>query len=224
VSPLIVIQARMGSTRFPGKVLAPLCGKTVILRVWEACQRAELPTIVAMSRADLQGPLEAYLTYRGIPHYAPRVDEDDVLGRFVAVSELYLCNVMVRVTADCPLVDHRTIRELVDLQRDTKRPYVACANDPDGNDVEVFSHAFLREAHAATPEAFRQHVVGHHWSMTNRAPIQFSGQNLSGIKYSVDTPYDLWVCDGLLHTCGEGAPWQRYVEALKAGANKAVAP
>lgn len=226
MKPLIIIQARTGSKRFPGKVLAPLAGKPVIRRVIDACNRTGYPTVVTIPISDAGGPLPAYLAMCGTRWHTSEVAEDDVLGRYLAVVREYpMLNTIVRITADCPLIDHRTILEMVRLQASMEdNRYLGRANRPDGNDVEVFTADFLREADAKTPADRREHVV--HWLAT-RVPVTdavfwHTEENYDDVKYSVDTPNDLDVCTSLLGLVGESAPWQQYVQAFRPAVSEPV--
>lgn len=219
MKPLIIVQARTGSTRFPCKVLAPLRGKPVIKHVLDACHRTNLPTIVTIPISDAGGPLPAYLASLGQRWHMAAVAEDDVLGRFAAVLREYpMLSRIVRITADCPLVDHRSILEMIALQGAMEgNRYLGRANRPDGNDVEVFTADFLREADAKTPIERREHVV--HWLATrvssNDATFWASEDTYEDVKYSVDVPADLQRCEELLDIAGETAPWLSYVNALR---------
>lgn len=215
-APLLIVQARMGSHRFPGKVLAPLNGKPVIWHVVQACRRTVVPfgwtgrTVVAIPKvADEHDPLAAYLRAASIEFMAVP-GEDDVLGRYATVAAAHPeYDPIVRITADCPLVDHGTIVTLVREQQDSGCPYVARTMDPDGNDVEVFSRALLTEADAVSVD--REHVTT--WMRTRPGiRIMPTGRDLSRVKYSLDTVEDLRRCESLLNLRGEGAHWESYVD------------
>ncbi len=217
MTTLAIIQARMGSTRYPGKVLAPIGESTVLAMVLRACERAGVEAVVAVPPADRSGPLVAYVESLSYRWYAPMADAADVLGRFLGVLEHHQAvDEIVRVTSDCPLVDHRTIIELIAKRREHRVPYIWRMNDPDGNDCEVFSAEFLRRiAHPKTPAAERQHVCAFMRQQRYGARYDPSGQSLSDVHYSVDTIATLATCARLLEHCGEGASWQDYVRAYR---------
>lgn len=215
MSTAIIIQARMGSARFPGKSLADLGGKTVIQRVVEACRRADVGSvIVATSCASDCDPLVNHLFSLGVPFQ--RGDELDVLKRYADIVRHSAYSTVVRVTGDCPLVDHRTIKLLVDAfhARPPGYSYLGCANSPDGNDVEVFSASELADAdRLATDPLDREHVTRWMRSRPSRMPCPEPAYD---VRYSVDTPEDLELCKRLVKSYGEHAPWDVYVSALKA--------
>ena len=212
----------MGSTRFPAKVLAPIYGKPVIRRVIEACERTGIDYVLALPISDANSPLHAYARWQGWNVTLPLGHENDVLARFaMVVRENPYLTTIIRITADCPLVDHRTILELVGTHADTKGcRYLARANRPDGNDVEVFTVDFLNEALAKTPDYDRQHVC--RWlsqnTTTTDAIYQEPETPCRDLKYSIDTIADLNQCERLIRTVGEAAPWQEYVKAIREGA------
>ena len=214
MSTLTIIQARMGSTRFPGKILAPLAGRPVISHVIARAIKADVgQVVVAVPGTDENAPVTAYL--RGaVPVFLG--PEDDVLGRFARAAALFApdATTIVRITADCPLVDPATIADLVDRYESIGADYLGRTNAPDGNDVEVFSAALLRVADRLAASHEREHVTT--WMRKRNEAVTLTGnEDMTGIKYSVDTVEDLRVCDRLLVECGPDAGWRDYVAALR---------
>jgi len=162
VSATVVIQARMGSTRLPGKSMADLGGRPVIDWVVERAASAELvdSVIVATSTNSEDDVLAQHVEAHGVAT-AWRGDPDDVLDRFAGALSLTDADVIVRVTGDCPFVQP----ELIDLAIATQRDGVYSATDPDGRfprgfDVEAVSRAALVAAAAeATDPDEREHVT-----------------------------------------------------------------
>ncbi len=214
-NPLIIVQARMGSTRLPGKVMMPLHGHPLIEHVVMACTETEIRTVVAMPLSKGNEALRDYLEESDV-EWDMAAEEHDVLGRFVAVATPKTQHdVIVRITADCPLIDHRTITELVDLRDALDLPYVGRCNDPDGNDVEVFTREMLLRANTECEPYQREHVTTWIRQQKNAQPSP-SGKDLKDVKYSVDTMRDLMVCKQLLRACGEGSTWHQFVSAFRA--------
>jgi len=161
--PLAVagIQARMGSTRLPGKSLMDLAGKPLVHRVWERVRRAELVdrVLVLTSTDPSDDPLAAYLEDAGIPYR--RGSLDDVLQRYLDLVADFDPHYVVRVTGDCPLVSG----ELIDVQLEA-----LCAHDADvtrvaGGGAEgtlggqgVLSARVLRRAAGSPDPRDREHV------------------------------------------------------------------
>jgi glutamate-1-semialdehyde 2,1-aminomutase len=156
---LAIIQARMGSTRLPGKVLKPFGDTTVIKYMLERVEQSKLIdlTVVATSinkeNDALVDHLEDYETYRG--------DENNVLSRFYEVAQQYQPNLVVRLTADCPFIDPQVIDETIQQTINAQADYGSNVNPatyPDGIDVEVFTYKALE---TATQQATTQYDLEH---------------------------------------------------------------
>lgn len=160
MTPLIVIQARLGSKRLPGKILMDLGGKSVLQHVVERCQRTGYPVVVACPDSDtdtLMGVCPGGMKWQD------GIAEDDVLGRYVAaVNEYPGTELVVRITADCPLVDPvlieasvQAIREGADYAGNTVERHW-----PRGCDVESFTTELLMQAHQEATDSYdREHVT-----------------------------------------------------------------
>lgn len=192
-----IIQARMGSTRLPGKVMADLAGEPLLARVVERAQRAKHLDLVAVATTD--GPTDEVVARlcesRGIPVF--RGSEQDVLDRYYRAAACFDAGVVVRLTADCPLLDAAVIDHVVgafqaggyDYVSNTIRPTY-----PDGLDTEVIRRAALEKAwRAATLTSEREHVTPYIW----KRPAEFRLLNvehdtdLSALRWTVDEPQDL---------------------------------
>ena len=194
---LAVVQARMSSTRLPGKVLAPIRGEPMILRQLERVRRARTLTkvMVATSAEPSDEPLASLLASRGYPVH--RGDLRDVLGRFAgAARSAGEPTHVVRLTADCPLIDPGLIDEAVRLALASQTAYCGNAERrtyPDGLDVEVMTADALFAADAEATDAFdREHVT----PFLRRQPERFAAAHLvqpadqSEMRWTVDTCAD----------------------------------
>jgi len=161
--PTVIIQARMGSTRLPGKVMLEILGKPVLWHVINRVSRAKLISgvIVATTTKKEDDVIADFCKKNGIPVY--RGSEDDVLDRYYQCAKQYNIRDIVRITADCPLHDPNII-DLV-IKEYLKGGYDYVSNTiqytfPEGVDVEVFSFKVLEEAwrHAKLPSE-REHVT-----------------------------------------------------------------
>ena len=196
---LAILQARMSSTRLPGKVLAPLAGAPMILRQIERLRRArKLERIVVATsiRAD-DDPLAEVLATAGIPVY--RGDLDDVLGRFVGALDAFgPARAVVRLTADCPLADPEVIDATVARFEDSGADYASNVAEPrtfpKGLDVEVMTAAALRRAAVETRDPHdREHVTPYLYRHPDRFRLVGHAQaaDEGAVRWTVDRPDDL---------------------------------
>lgn len=153
---LIVIQARLGSHRFPRKVLADLEGRPVLQHVIERCKKAG-PTVLAIPSTDIEiveavGGLVAIYYHPG--------DENDVLSRYYHAAKAYGEKVVTRITADCPMVDPQTIRGLIEAREQMHLDYISNEGCCHGFDVECFTFDILAQAHEwAKSDSDKEHVT-----------------------------------------------------------------
>lgn len=164
-----IIQARMSSTRLPGKVLMDLAGEPVLVRVVDRVRKAKLlgGVMIATSTDGSDDVIAGLCASRSIDAYRGKLD--DVLSRYVGAAKQACCDTVVRITCDCPLIDPSVIDRCIESFRDGGYDYQSnCSAGPRtfprGLDVEVFSHKALEEADAhATEPADREHVTPYIW-------------------------------------------------------------
>ena len=158
-----IVQARMGSTRLPGKVLASIEGEPMLWHVIERARRARGvdAIVVATSTAPLDDAIDKFCQSHDIALF--RGSENDVLDRYFCAATHYLADNVVRITADCPLIDPQVIDRVVAEFIAEDCDYAANVIErtfPHGLDTEVFKYAALtkaaREAKAPTE---REHVT-----------------------------------------------------------------
>lgn len=219
---LVVVQARVASTRLPAKALLPIAGLPSFVLCARRAANTGLRVVVATSTERADDALAAAAQQAGIT--LMRGPHDDVLGRFVqACAGLHGDAAVVRLTADNMLPDGRFVAALLDEFRRRGVDYLGSASPADGRpyglSAEVFSVAMLRRAAAAATSPFdREHVTP--WirregraatSMQEAAPAHWSR-----LRCTLDTFEDytrlLQVFDG--ETDAVGAPWERLVERL----------
>jgi spore coat polysaccharide biosynthesis protein SpsF len=195
---LAILQARMSSRRLPGKVLAPVLEMPMIQRQIERIRHStELDKlVVATSTGPDDDAIAALCDAIGQPCF--RGPLDDVLGRFVGALDSHgPADHIVRLTADCPLIDWTIIDRCV-------REHIAAGSDytsnaivrtfPDGLDVEVIRSAALRKANAeALDRESREHVTPFIHSKPDRFQITHVTQpdDLAALRWTVDDPDDL---------------------------------
>jgi spore coat polysaccharide biosynthesis protein SpsF len=155
----IVLQARMGSNRLPGKSLAPIEGRTILGHCIERLRsRSGLPVIVATTTLAEDDVLAAEASRWGAP--TVRGSAEDVLSRFLLAANLFDLRTLIRATADNPAVDMDAPRRTLDLIERTGACHVVEHGLPYGCAVEAISVDSLREAATQTSEAYdREHVT-----------------------------------------------------------------
>ncbi len=191
-----IIQARTGSSRLPGKVLMPLAGVPMALRVAERARRIASVDEVVVATSTLPGddPLAAALAGAGVAVF--RGPEDDVLDRYYRAALEHAAEVVVRITADCPLlmpeVSERVVRAFLDGGCDY------CSNChartwPRGLDTEVVSFAALETVwREATEQPDREHVMPYIWMRPERFQLRevVDAEDHSALRWTVDTVED----------------------------------
>lgn len=218
----VVIQARSTSVRFPNKSMALLAGKPVIQHVVERCVRAGFRPIVAVP--------DDPVNERELIRFASTLDcfvivgsREDVLGRFATVGTgPNVPHAIGRVTGDCPLIDPDHIQRVHTMFVWSGLDYLGQRNNPDGNDCEFFTlNALNRANKEATDEYDREHVTPWIRRKMNALDMKWPYGDFEGVKYSIDTPDDLALCERMLEMAGEKATWLQYVDAYMRIANDA---
>lgn len=158
-----LVQARMGSSRLPGKVLADLGGRPMIQFMFDRIRRAQtLDAAVLVTSTDpADQPLVMFAESHGIRVITGPLD--DVLARYRIGAEQTAADVIVRLTGDCPLIDPSVIDRVVTLRECSGTDYASNIDPPsfaDGLDVECFTAATLARANAEAHEKpHREHVT-----------------------------------------------------------------
>jgi spore coat polysaccharide biosynthesis protein SpsF (cytidylyltransferase family) len=195
-----IVQARMGSTRLPGKVLLPIAGRPMVLRVLERLGRADRidGIVVACSTSCADDPLAAAVEGSGAGVF--RGDERDVLARYVGAAREAGAEVVVRITADCPLLDPGVVDEVVGALLASRGSADYASNVlsrtyPRGLDVEaLFLDALLRADRFAATDAEREHVTV---AIRNGPPGRFATLGVaadvddSDLRWTVDSADDM---------------------------------
>ena len=191
-----ILQARMGSSRLPGKVLLPLAGAPMLLRQVERLRRVRRidALVVATSSDPSDEPIAALCREQGID--CARGSLNDVLERFYRAAGERDATHVVRLTGDCPLTDPAVIDRLVEFYLAGGYDYASNALEPsypDGLDAEVFSMAALTTAHReAELPSDREHVTRfiHRRPERFRAGVLRCERDLSALRWTVDEPED----------------------------------
>ncbi len=203
-----VVQARMSSSRLPGKVLKPVLGRPMILRQLERIRRSELVDriLVATSDEASDAVLADTVVDAGYPCF--RGSLENVLQRVTQAATIYSPQLVVRLTADCPLTDPSVIDDAIRLQQFGRYDYVSNTQErtyPHGLDVEVMTMAALQRAdNDATSSYEREHVTPYLYQQANRFLV---GQllrtpALDHLRWTVDHAEDFALIESIY--------WQLY--------------
>jgi spore coat polysaccharide biosynthesis protein SpsF len=236
---VVVVQARMTSTRLPGKILADVGGRPMLAVQLERLRamRTASEVVVATTRLSTDAPVAALCEQLGVR--CVRGDEHDVLSRFVLAARETRADIVVRSTADCPLVDTEVadavVRTLLQAPAADYASNVHPRTFPRGLDVEAMPvDTLARLDRAATSRPSREHVT---WFIHAERPDLFERVNVqaesdyAALRWTVDTPEDLAfvrAVDAALGTATHALPWlqvARWLEAHPevAALNQAVA-
>ena len=185
-----VIQARMGSSRFPGKVMLPLSGEPLLVRMVERVKASRYCGKVVVATTYLQDddPIIDVCKKNSIPFY--RGHPTDLLDRHLNVGKKYHSDAVAKIPSDCPLIDPGIIDKVIKYYLDNIDSFDYVSNlhpptYPDGNDVEIFSLESLeRSWEEAEKELEREHTTPYFWEN----PGKFKIGNVtweSGLDYSM---------------------------------------
>lgn len=165
---IVVIQARMGSTRLPGKVIKQIVGMPVLWHVIERVSKSEIVTdIVVATSINLENDvIREFCSNNNISCYSG--SEQDVLERYIGAAEMMNADesdLLVRITSDCPLIDPEVIDKVIIEHKNKLFDYssnVVVPTYPDGLDCEVFSYKLLKQINTkALKQEEREHVTIH---------------------------------------------------------------
>jgi spore coat polysaccharide biosynthesis protein SpsF (cytidylyltransferase family) len=192
-----IIQARMGSSRLPGKMLLPLTDTPVIQRVYDrACKIDGLDEVLmATTVAAQDDPLAAYCTGHGIPVF--RGSEKDVLDRYCRAAEITRADIVMRITGDCPLLDPIESAKVLQLFQQTPGcDYASNVHPPflpDGLDTEVVRYSSLawvcREINDPVAHEHVTYYIPHHPEKFHLAALT-GAEDLSRHRWTLDNRED----------------------------------
>lgn len=222
---LLITQARVGSTRLPGKVLLPVGEETILsvhLKRLSQCTTVN-QIVVATTFEDGVDRLIDICKETEVDYHQGSLE--DVLDRFYQAAIQYQPDWVIRVTSDCPLLDSRVVDQVV--REALKRNVDYCANIitedfPDGQDVEVFKFSALQRAwKEATLKSEREHVTPY---IRNNSDLKggelFTAHdvkchsNFNSIRMTVDEKADLIAIRRLIDELGITSTWEEYVEYI----------
>ena len=222
---LLITQARLGSTRLPGKVLKEVSGKTLLqIHLDRLSKSKEVDRIVvATTDKPEDDQIKSLVEKLGYPVY--RGSENDVLDRFYQAAKPHSPEWVIRVTSDCPLIDASLVDEVIRFTKANHAEYgsnTLVENYPDGQDVEVFSFKALESAwNEAVLSSDREHVTPYirkNSSLmggTKFKSINYpSSENYSHIRMTVDEPRDFELIRRIVEEKGIDKTWKEYTDYI----------
>ncbi len=191
-----IIQARMGSTRLPGKVLKKISGKPMMLYLYERFKKAKLvdKVVIATANDEINKPIIEFAKENGIDYYAG--DENDLVDRLYQTAIKFGADAIVRITADCPLVDPDEVDRVIKIFLDGNFDQVSnnfSPTLPHGLDVEVIKVSAMKKVWENIKEAFWRELA---FAYIYEHPEEFKIKNadyhedLSHHRWTVDYPED----------------------------------
>ena len=194
-----IIQARMGSTRLPGKVLKKIKDKTVLSHVIKRVEQSKKidEIIIATTKHRRDDPIIKEAKKYGINYY--RGSEEDVLSRYYESAEQYDIDTIVRITSDCPLIDPFIIDEIIEFYQKNDYDLVTNAGPkqenrtyPRGMDTEVFSFEILKEIYQNADQKYqREHVTPYIYENSDRISYYKNNNDYSKYRLTLDEKEDL---------------------------------
>ena len=193
-----IVQARMGSTRLPDKVMKPIGGVPMIELLLARLAKSEKidQIVLATSTDDRNTPLVEHVESLG--YTCVRGSETDVLQRYLFAARQVQADVVVRITGDCPLIDPHFVDQAIRDYQSKNIDYLsntAPATYPDGLDTEVFSLQALERAGQESQDPFdHEHVTPYlrKPGLFKTSELTYS-EDLSGLRWTVDEPADFKV-------------------------------
>lgn len=227
---IAIVQARMGSTRLPNKVLKEVNGVPMIeLLLARLSQSRELDQIVVATSVDEKNiPLVRHV--RALGYACEKGSENDVLERYVNAAKTHQADLIVRITGDCPLVDPELVDKCICRFREENVDYfsnISPPSFPDGMDIEVVTLAALEKAMLETDKPIdREHVTSYvrEASQFKNAGMQ-NNEDLSALRWTVDEPTDFEVITNVFKHFAPDIhfTWQQVLELQRSLPNLFIA-
>ncbi|MBH11239.1 MAG: glutamate-1-semialdehyde aminotransferase [Candidatus Marinimicrobia bacterium] len=196
LNTLAIVQARMGSSRLPGKVMKKICDKTLIEILLERLSASSKVDKVILATTTNSNENEMVNCVEDLGYFVFRGSENDVLDRYYKAAKIFPAKYVVRITGDCPLIDPTLVDNTIEYIDKLKYDYVSNAMPPtypDGLDVEVFTfHALEKSWKNAKTSVQREHVTPYMIeSLEFKIGNCSNKDNFSDERWTVDEPEDL---------------------------------
>jgi spore coat polysaccharide biosynthesis protein SpsF len=223
---LAITQARIGSTRFPEKILKTIEGVSLLEMHLRRIQKSKLLTKikVATTIEPDADKIVSIASKLGIDVYKGSID--NVLERFYNAAKVEQPDYIVRLTSDCPLIDPIEIDKVIEYAISHKLDYVSNTlkpTFPDGIDVEIFTFSALEKAYKeATIKSEIEHVSPYIWKNSSfmggtifQSDCVMNAEDFSDYRLTVDTQEDFQIIERLVGLLGFDKPWSEYVKVIQ---------
>lgn len=216
-----IIQARMGSTRLPGKIMKLLAGKTVLEHVIERVTKSkEINEIVIATTTNEQDDLVVGEAQRlGVKSF--RGSEEDVLSRYYYAAKKYNAQIVIRITSDCPLIDFEVVDSIIRNFKSNSFDYISNTLNrtfPRGLDCEVFSFDALEKTFQNAKVKYqKEHVTPYIYENNHLFKINqyCSDEDNSNFRCTLDTYEDYELIKAILERINEDFNYQDLLSILK---------
>lgn len=194
-NPGIIIQARLGSSRLPRKVILKVQGQPMICHLINRLKKIKIVTILATTKKKEDQVLINIAKNKKIDYFAGNTN--DVLNRYYFAAKKYQIDPIIRITADCPLMDYKLIKKMLKFYEENNYDYVSntiIPTFPDGLDIEIFSFKILQIANKnAKIKSEREHVTPYIKKNSKKFRLYNfkSKKDFSHIRLTVDKKNDL---------------------------------
>ena len=191
----VIVQARLGSTRFPNKVIKKVKGRSLLEILFERLRKSKLIDEYFLATTRKEEDLKLIHIAKKFGFKFVQGETDDVLSRFYFASQKTNCKILIRITGDCPLVDFNLLDHAIKKFKENQFDYLSNIDPPtfpDGLDIEIFTKEVLDMAYKNCQHIFeREHVTL--WMRENPNLKKFNIKNsidLSKLRLTVDLPED----------------------------------
>ncbi|BFM42313.1 glycosyltransferase family protein [Flavobacterium sp. CFS9] len=225
IKTILITQARLGSTRLPGKVLKEINGESLLQIHLDRLKKSSKVSKIIVATTIVDADAIIYNKAREWGYESFRGSESDVLDRFYQSVKIDKPDWIVRVTSDCPLIDPNLVDKVISFVQENDKDYgsnILIENFPDGQDIEVFKFSALEKAwKEAKLLSEREHVTpyirnnsdfngGHLFSSINYA----CNSDFSNIRMTVDEKRDFDLIEILVKELGTDKSWSEYTNYI----------
>ena len=201
---IAIVQARLGSTRFPNKTLKEINGKSLIeIQLYRLSKSKRIEKIIVATTTNEEDNILCSAVEK-LGYEVFRGNEEDVLDRYYNAAQIYNPSIIVRSTGDCPLIDHEIVDEAIDKFKTEKVDYlnnVTPPKYPDGLDIEIFSFELLKEAWEKTVSKNDKEHVSSYMRKNDSIKKSFlvGNKDYGSMRLTVDEPDDFKVISEVIN-------------------------